>query len=217
MALSVISFATYKRPPYSSDAEFHALKFVKAVKGKTFRGWAEVPVLGRNERLEPSNAEDALDWFAELAASEIRKLRLSPPLSFVAVPNTSSTVKSGKVPRTFILATAIAAQLKDAEAADIFRWKKEMLKSHQEGTRDPQELYDNLVLTANPPMGGTVLLVDDVYTKGSHLRAAAARLKEKGTICTVAVCAGRTVLECQDEPFLVRREHLLDFTPRQVR
>jgi hypothetical protein len=213
MALSVISFATYlTRGPWNSD-DHHALKFVKAVKGKTFGGWAVVPVLGRQKDLRAANADDAMDWFAELAAAEIVKLAVRGPAILVPLPNSSSTVKNGKVPRTAILAERIAAKLKNTKVWDGLRWTKEMTPTHQGGTRDPQRLYDNLVVTSAPP-AGTLILIDDVFTKGGHLQAAAARFAEKNAGCRLALCAGRTVLESQAEPFLVFRQELEDFTPK---
>jgi len=212
MALSVISFATYlTRGPWNDD-DHHALKFVKAVKGKTFGGWAVVPVLGRNKDLRAANADDAIDWFAELAAAEIVKLRVSGQAILVPLPNSSSTVKNADVPRTALLAERIAAKLKNMKVWDGLRWTKEMTPTHQGGTRDPQRLYDNLVVTSVPPKG-TLILIDDVFTIGGHLQAAVARLAEKKAECKLAICAGRTVLESQEQPFLVLRQELEDFTP----
>jgi hypothetical protein len=211
MALRVISFATYKRPPYR-DGEYHSLKFVKAVKGKTFQGWADVPVVGRIKTLRPANSDEAIDWFGEMAAAEILTTNIRGPLIFVPVPNSSSTVDNNRAPRTLRLAEAIASKLNNAKVWDGLRWREEMIPTHQEGTRDPQELYNNLSVTGVPPKG-TIILVDDVYTKGGHLQAAVARLAEKKAGCQLAVCAGRTVLEHQDQPFAVVCDQIADFKP----
>jgi hypothetical protein len=212
MALSVISFASYlTRAPWNDD-DHHALKFVKAVKGKNFGGWAVVPVLGRNKELRASNADDAIDWFAELAAAEIVKLRIPGPVILVPLPNSASTVKNGNVPRTALLAERIAAKLKNTKVWDGLRWTRKMTPTHQGGTRDPQRLYDNLVLTSNTPKG-TLILIDDVLTKGGHLQAAVARLTDRKAECKLAVCAGRTVLESQEQPFLVLRQEIEEFKP----
>jgi hypothetical protein len=211
MALSVISFATYKRPPYR-DGEYHSLKFVKAIKGKPFQGWADVPVVGRLKRLRPANADDAIDWFGELAAVEIVKLNLRGPLILVPLPNSSSTVDSGVKSRTAHLAEAIASKLNNAQVWDGLRWIEEEIPTHQEGTREPQLLYENLAIVGSPPKG-TIILIDDVYTKGGHLQAARARLEEKKAICQLAFCAGRTVLEPQEAPFLILRAEVPDFKP----
>lgn len=210
--MDVVSFATYlTRGSYSND-DHNALKFVKAVKGKTFGGYADVPVLGRSKRLNMSNSEDAVEWFGELAAAEIENVKLPGPLILVPVPNSSCTEKNGKEPRTALLAKAIAGKLKNAKVWDGLRWTKEMTPTHKGGTRDPQKLYDNLVVIGTPPKG-TVVLVDDVYTKGGHMRAAVARLSDKKAPCSLAVCAGRTVLEAEKKPFAVQKIELEIFTP----
>jgi orotate phosphoribosyltransferase len=87
-----------------------------------------------------------------------------------------------------------------------------MTPSSQDGTRDPQELYENLVVTKDPPKGSLVL-VDDVRTTGGHLLSAAARLVEKGGRVPLAVCAARTVWDQDQEPFSMLDEQLDDFTP----
>lgn len=212
MPLSVTSYATYKRPPYT-DPEYHSLKFVKAIKGKSFQGWADVPVLGRVKRLRPANADDAVSWFGELAAATVVTLVVANPVIFVPVPNSSSTVASGILPRTALLAQAIADKIQNAKVCDAFRWVEEMVPTHQEGTRDPQELYDNLRLIATPTRG-TIILVDDVLTKGGHLRATAARLLARRITSRYALCAGRTVLETQADPFRVVQQDIPDFVPR---
>lgn len=212
MAVSVISFATYKRPPYKPP-DYHALKFVKAVKGKPFTGYADVPVLGRLKRLVPENAGDAIGWFGELAAAELVK-ELDGPLILVPLPNGSSTVDNGKVPRTAVLAESIAAKLNNAKVWDGLRWTKEMPSTHEGGTRDPQKLYENLAVTKIPPKG-TLVLVDDVFTTGGHIQAAVARLAEKKADCKRAISAGRTVLESQENPFEIVTDEVGDFVPRR--
>lgn len=212
MAVTVISFGTYKRPPYN-PADYPPLKFVKAVKGKPFTGYADIPVLGRWKRLTPANAEEAIDWFAELAAAEIVKQGFPSPLVLVPLPNSSSTVDNGVVPRTAHLAGAIAAKLQRASVWDALRWIERRPPTHQEGSRNPQKLYENLRVVARTVPNGTIVLIDDLYTTGGHVQAAVARLAEKNAKCDFAVCAGRTVLISAEEPFGVVTERLADFTP----
>jgi hypothetical protein len=215
MPLSVITFATYLSRPGWSDEDGNALKFIKAIKGKPFRYSAQFPVLGRTKLLDATNADEAIDWFGELAAAEVAGLGLRGPLIFVPLPNSSCTKADKNKPRTALLAEAVASKLKNAQVWDGLRWTCVMTPTHQGGTRNPQTLYDNLTVTSNPPKG-TVILVDDVFTKGGHLQAAAAKLLfEKKAPCRFAVCAGRTVLESQNDPFLVVYDPLPDFTPAE--
>ena len=216
MALRVISFATYLTNVDVAwrGEDYDALKFVKAIKGKPINKYAYVPVGKAKRRLEQGNADDAIGWFGELAMAPTRDSRLPRPLILVPIPNSSCTSTNGKVPRTTRLAKALLVQLGEGEVWDRLRWTTIMIPSSQGGTRDPQELYENLVVTKDPPKGSLVL-IDDVRTTGGHLLAAAARLVEKGGRVPLAVCAARTVWDQDQEPFSMLDERLDDFTPRK--
>jgi hypothetical protein len=216
MALRVISFATYLTNVDVAwrGEDYDALKFVKAIKGKPINKYAHVPVGKVRRLLQERNADDTIGWFGEMAMAPTRDLRIPHPLILVPIPNSSCTTTNGKVPRTTRLAKALAVQL-GGEVWDRLRWKTIMTPSSQGGTRDPQELYDNLVVTKEPPPKGSLVLIDDVRTTGAHLRAAAARLVEKGARVPLAVCAARTVLNQDQEPFSIVEEQLEDFKPRK--
>jgi hypothetical protein len=215
MALRVISFATYLTnvDVVWRGEDYDALKFVKAIKGKPINKYAYVPVGKAKRLLQERNADDAIGWFGEMAMAPTMDLRIPHPLILVPIPNSSCTNTNGKVPRTTRLAKALAVQL-GQEVWDRLRWKTIMTPSSQGGTRDPQELYDNLVVTKEPPKGSLVL-IDDVRTTGAHLLAAAARLVEKGARVPLAVCAARTVWNQDEEPFSILDEQLEDFKPRK--
>ena len=214
MALKVISFATYLTNVNVvwRGEDYDALKFVKAIKGKPINKYAYVPVGNTRRLLQQQNADDAIGWFGEIASAPTKDQRLASPLILVPIPNSSCTVKNGIVPRTTKLAKALAAQLGKAEVWDRLRWKTTMTPSSQGGTRDPQELYDNLVVTKDPPKG-SLILVDDVRTTAAHLRAAAARLIENGARVPLAVCAARTVWDQDQEPFSPLEEEFEEFEP----
>ncbi len=216
MALRVISFATYLTnvDVVWRGEDYDALKFVKAIKGKPINNYAYVPVGKAKRLLQERNADDAIGWFGEMAMAPTTAVRLPRPLILVPIPNSSCTTTNGKVPRTTRLAKALLVQLGEGEVWDRLRWKRIMTPSSQGGTRDRQELYDNLVVTKEPPKGSLVL-IDDVRTTGAHLLAAAARLMEKGARVPLAVCAARTVWDQDQEPFSMLEEQLEDFEPRK--
>jgi hypothetical protein len=141
MALKVISFATYLTNVNVvwRGEDYDALKFVKAVKGKPINRYAYVPVGNTRRLLQQQNADDAIGWFGEIAAAPTENQRLASPLILVPIPNSSCTVKNGIVPRTSILADALAARLEKTEVWDRLRWKTAMTPSSQGGTRDPQD------------------------------------------------------------------------------
>ena len=88
-----------------------------------------------------------------------------------------------------------------------------MVPSSRGGTRDPQTLYENLVVTKEMP-AGSIVLVDDVRTTGAHFVATRARLAEKGIACSLAVCAARRADVQEEFPFSVREEEFPEFVAR---
>jgi hypothetical protein len=214
MALKVVSFATYLTTgnfPWR-DEDYSASKFIKAVKGKHVNGYGHVPVAGQLIMLNQVNADDSIEWFGRMAADYLKAVKLTASAILVPIPNSTCTVDNDVVPRTARLAQAIASKLKGVLVVDCLRWKEEMTPSSQGGTRNPQILYDSLVVTKKITKA-KIVLVDDVRTKGSHLMAAKARVQTSGATCLMAVCAGRTVLAPEAEPFSTLEEDLADFVP----
>lgn len=213
MPLKVVSFAAYLTTDDAPwrDADYCASMFVKAIKKRPFNGYGQIPVCGTSHRLVEANSDDSIQWFGEMAA-EYLKGRLRGQVALVPVPNSVCTIKNKMVPRTVLLAESIAARLNGFSLWDGLRWKKAMTPSSQGGTRDPHELYENLVVIKNMPHD-KIVLIDDVRTKGAHLIAAKARLAEKGGNCCLALCAGRTVLTQERNPFSTAEDELDDFTP----
>jgi len=214
VALKVVSFAQYltkAESPWRQD-DYHSSKFIKAIKGEPVNGYAYVPVLGVRRELTQQNASEATQWFGEMAAPELAELDLPRPLVFVPIPNSSSTVNSKNPPSTIKLAQAIAGRLKDTNVWDGLRFKVAMKKSRQGGSRDPQEIYDNLTI-AKPIPKADIVLIDDVRTTGAHMIAARAKLAGHGGNCLIGVCAGRSTWTQEAQPFSVVTDELEDFTP----
>jgi hypothetical protein len=210
MPLKAVSFAAYLTTDDAPwrDADYCASMFVKAIKARPFRGYGWIPVCGKSYRLTQENSDDAIRWFGDIAADYL-KGKLPDQVTLVPVPNSGCTVESTAVPRTFLLAQSINTRVSGVKLWDGLRWKKPMMPSSQGGTRDPYELYENLVATKTVPTD-YIVLVDDVRTKGAHLIATKARLAEKGCDGFLAVCAGRTVLAQEKSPFSTVEDELPD-------
>jgi predicted amidophosphoribosyltransferase len=159
--------------------------------------------------LTKNNADDAIKWFGELAASYLQEKKFTKDLVFIPVPNRKALRSNSVLPRTLLLAKAIAERLDDAKVFDCLRWEKPMEKR----IRDPRFLYENLAFIGRRIPEGTPILVDDVRTTGAHLLAAAAKLKDKGVRCKRAITCGRTPLQQESAPFSVLEEELPEFTP----
>jgi len=215
MALKVVSFVTYLVNGNVGwrDGDYNALKFVKAIKGLPVNMYAHVPVCGVIHRLNQNNAEESIGWFGEMGADYLVRQNLTGPLMLVPVPNSSCAVTINAEPRTLLLAQAIAARVGNASVWDGMRWAMVLLPSSRGGTRDPQVLYDNLVVTKEVPTG-RIVLIDDVRTTGAHFLAALARLRERGASCSLALCAARRVNVQEQSPFSILEEEFPEFVPR---
>lgn len=216
MPLTVVSFATYLTSIETQwrDGDYGAHKFVKAVKGKPFKSAARIPVVGTLRYLDMSTANNSLGWFAEMANAYLWEKQTPGPLVLVPLPNSPCALNTNIIPRTFFQAQALAQRLNSTTVLDCLRWKvaKESA-SGGGGTRHPQELYDNLALTAPVPQGTQLIIIDDVRTTGGHLKAARAMLLEQNGYCELAICAGRTVRNQNEEPFSRLEEEIDDWWP----
>jgi predicted amidophosphoribosyltransferase len=180
MPLRIVSFATYLSNTdvkWRSD-DFNANKFIKALKEEPINkhAWIPLPLGGILRKLQQSNSEKAFEWFAEWAAEYIEEKKKARPLALVPIPGSTCGINGDLVPRTRRLADELAKRLKKVQVWDGLRWKEVMPSAHSMGgTRDPQELFDNLAITEKLP-DAELVLIDDVFTTGAHLQAAVAIL-----------------------------------------
>lgn len=216
--MQVVSFASYLTRGERSQDDWHAFKFVRAIKGKPFSGYGYVPVTGHNLRLTPQNADNAVRWFAKMAVKYVVDAGLGPRIVLVPVPHSTCVVGGDESPRTKRLADAMAERIPGrARVLDLLRWTEPKVPASQGGPRDPELLYP--ILAAQVSMsdyvraiGATIIMVDDVKTSGATLRACAARLKKaKSLRVRYAICAGRTVHESPADAFAVVEEDLSDY------
>lgn len=217
MALRVVCFSTYLTSIgrwRGVDHDAHDL--IDAIKDRSLNGYSHVPVRGRRRFFDNNNRQDVVGWFAEMVSDHFTAEPVDGPIVLVPVPGSKVDVAFAGMPRTAQLAQAIAAQLNDGTIVkDVLRWLEPMPSANEEGgTRDPAELFNNLVLIENVD-GDRVVLVDDVLTSGGHLQACAARLREGGAAVLMAAVAGRADEHQVDDPFAVRIEDINDYEPNR--
>lgn len=216
MPLTVVSFATYLSAIGTAwrNQDWDTYKFIKAIKGKPFKYSAHVPVVGTLRYLDMSNANQSLGWFAEMANAFLWEKQTPGPLVLVPLPNSSCALNTNTIPRTFFQAQALAQKLNNTTVLDCLRWKVATESaSGGGGTRNPQELYDNLAVITPIPRDTRLIIIDDVRTSGGHLKAARAMLLAHDGDCDLAICAGRTVQNQNEEPFSTLEEQLPDWWP----
>lgn len=224
MRLPVTSFATYLIYDDSQqwrDVDHASSRFLKAIKGKTKKGYSYVHVRGAKQRLEDSNRADAYKWFAQMAADRLVTERINFQIGYAVVPFPNRTAFgtesvpefSGQHLARELCAALAALGHKNVVVADILRYVVRQASAHDEGgTRDPKEILANLMLVAPCPSDRFCILVDDVLTSGGHLQAGAERLRGGGGRVWRALCAGRTRYVAPDDPFDVVTEELPDFS-----
>jgi adenine/guanine phosphoribosyltransferase-like PRPP-binding protein len=213
--LEVVCFCTYLTDIGSGwrPDDYNAHDFIHAIKDRNLNGYAMIPLRGKRLRVDNSNRQDVVDWFAAMVVDYFKEHHLPRNVALVPVPGSKCDVTFTGKPRTTILAEAIAQELSGATVRDVLRWKTAMPSANaQGGTRDAAILFANLLLGGSVD-GASVVLVDDVLTSGGHLQACAARLREKRARVRRAVCAGRADAAQPKEPFAVRTEEVDDFEP----
>lgn len=214
MPLRVVSFVAYltRTDEPWRDADYHASKFIKAIKGDEVNGYANIPVSGATRRLDASTAAMARGWAAEIVAGWMAKNGPGGTFVLVPLPPSNCTVRQPTRGCQHDVADAVCQSLGRRTAVwDVLRFRRATVKARDGGDRDPETLYGSLRLTQTPK--NDVVLVDDVVTMGGHLQAARAILEGAGVSVLMALAVGRSVLVQKKRPFDVDDGLLDDWSP----
>src|SRR5260370_30462627 len=107
MPLTVMTYVAYRTRRFSGvQSEYNAHKFIQAIKGRTVKGYAWIPVGAVKRKLEQDNRHRAAVWFGVLAAAEILA-RVPEPRVLVPIPNSDCVVGTAES-RTAKLAQEIS-------------------------------------------------------------------------------------------------------------
>lgn len=114
--------------------------------------------------------------------------------TIIAVPSKDALEEGGGCSRSNKMVEDACKGNANITPLDAVRFTKEMAKaSTQQGTRNPQELYEAMVVISKPTPGLKYILVDDIYTLGGHMKAALKRLEEAGFKIEIGAVCGMTV------------------------
>jgi predicted amidophosphoribosyltransferase len=182
--MRVICRAQYLSEPVPEmrPQDYASTHLVKAVKGLELhpKSFERIIVAGRNVKITEGNKDEAIGWFAEWCAPQIDGLGTGQKI-LIPIPGSKAIASLNTDFRTAQIARSVAAHCANAAVVPILRWREEMIPSHAGGPRDQRVLYPKLVVTGRIPKG-RIVLIDDMYTTGGHLVAAAWRLEDQNRV-----------------------------------
>jgi hypothetical protein len=195
------AYASYVDRPWRQE-DYSVNKVVKVLKGKPINGHANVrDADGQWRLIQNGSRPNALAIFTAWARSKVPNPIALP---FVLVPVPCSECVTFDAPSTPVaMADVLAARI--GAGSSVGRWLRfehPMPKSHEGGSRRQSVLEAALVFDGRSVTAGTtVVLVDDVKTTGSHLRACARVLRGAGCNVHTVLTAAATVWEPVANPF----------------
>jgi hypothetical protein len=189
--------------------DYDGILLVKAAKRRTITNgqYSEVVIDGQRVRITDANKDRAVDWFAEWGAAQIATLPTGPKV-LVPVPSSKTTLFSDPDFVAAALSDRIARRVEHAVSFPRLRFSEPRASASEEGgSRDPAVLYEALHQLPDIPEG-QIILVDDMFTSGGHLRAAAWRIQDQGRMVENALCFGKQCDTQLAEPFNVDPEEI---------
>jgi predicted amidophosphoribosyltransferase len=166
-------------------------------------------VEGVTHRFDKNNVSQFLDMVPRAMAAAILP-RIEGTATLVPIPNSHVLKPDEPNFQTLKLATGIAAasggRLK-ADVALVFTEPQE--KARKGGPRSASHLEEAYRIIGN--VEGPLILVDDVWTMGGHLRAACRKLAYPRRPVILACTVAHTTHERVDKPVGVQ-EHTIDLT-----
>lgn len=171
---SLATFASWDWKEQKFRPEDHMGRFVvHAIKGaqdKLAGKYQNLPIgAGQTEvRVDVSNFEIVARYWAAWAAKRIRENHAGP-IVVAPLPSSSATPANDRY-RTSSLASLVAAKLgEEGHAWTGLRFREARQPVHAGGSR---ATIGHDMIRINDPPPGTIVLLDDVFTMGSHANAA---------------------------------------------
>jgi hypothetical protein len=206
MSLSNVSYCRYlTKGPWSQD-KHNAYNIVRAIKGDSFNGYADLKIGSVWKRLTSESPQIAFEWFAENVKSQT-KFAKETTYYLCPIPDSQCTSGCGRPPKTIALAQALVSRLPQLVIWDSLRFSKVMPKSSLTNMRNEEVIFQAL-RCPSPIPDGHIILLDDVCTSGSHAKASARRLGQAGADSVSAMSVARTTQNSADALFGFRSDPL---------
>lgn len=177
-----------------NDDDWGGNRFVKALKGESFGGYAYIrDNNGVQRRITFGLSSLVFRIFGEWAANKIKEEGIGKAY-LVPVPSSSCTT-FGEDAKGLKLCNAIAAHHQQATVSMALRWKEAKQSAREGGDRNSYTLRQNLDVNSDLPKDRPIVLVDDVATTHGHIEACAVALENAGHDVRLALAGAQTVWE----------------------
>jgi hypothetical protein len=208
--LKVVSLCSYLTGDLKArSVDWQAIKMVKVLKGDPINGYFELSVDGVRHRFDKNNVDKFLDMVPSVMAAAILP-RFEGNATLVPIPNSHVLRPDEPNFPTLKLATEIAnASGGRLQAAAALVFAKAQEKARKGGPRGAAHLEQAYRIIGN--VQGPIILVDDVWTLGGHLKAACRKLASPGRSIILAATVAHTTHQHVDAPISVQ-EHTIDLT-----
>ncbi len=181
----------------------------EGLKGDPVNGYFELSVDGIAHRFDKSNVGQFLDLVPRAMAAAILP-RFEGNATLVPIPNSHVLRPDEPNFPTLKLATGMAAASGGRlTAAVALVFKEPQEKARKGGPRGAAHLQEAYQIVGN--VEGPIILVDDVWTLGGHLRAACWKLASPRRPIILASTVAHTTHEHVDQPVGVQ-ERTIDLT-----
>ena len=205
--LRVVSLCSYLTGELKArPIDWPAIKMVKALKGDPINGYFELSVDGATHRFNKDNVGQFLDVVPEAMAAAILP-RIEGNATLVPIPNSHVLRPDEPDFRTLKLAQGIAAASDGRlNAVPALVFSQAQAKARKGGPRDAAYLQNAYRIVGN--VQGPIVLVDDVWTLGGHLKAACRKLTAPQRSVILACTVAHTTHEHVEKPIGVQ-EHTI--------
>ena len=203
--VSLCSYLTGDLKPREID--WPAIKMVKALKGDPIKGYFDIEVDGRARRFNQGNVAEFLAHVPRVMGAAILE-RLTGKATIVPIPNSHVVRADDPDFPTLKLAREIAACSNGRlSAAPALVFSEPQIKARKGGPRNASHCFAAYRVVQD--IRGPIVLVDDVWTLGGHLKAACWKLQSEHRSLVLACTLGRTTHEHVEKPVCIQ-EYTLD-------